>query len=205
MRHYESEVGVFRDCLGHTQGVDADYTPRFQADQRATRIAVIDGRIRLDHFSIVSVGLARNDAARARVGQPPGVAERTNGVANGRNRPTLQLCCAMRGQLVLVDLQDREIQERIHIHLGRIRILVIVKGDLDIRWRSPCHMGIGHDPAAPGINDKTGTTEVAFFVINEGHRHRYPDLHRIGPRIVEYILSVRRPERAGSAQRRNRQ
>ncbi|HSD61425.1 MAG TPA: hypothetical protein VLC55_11285 [Burkholderiales bacterium] len=94
---------------------------------------------------------------------------------------------------------DGQVEIRIHVHLFRLGELVAVESHFDARGRARRHMGVGHDPAAPGIHQEAGAAARALLVVLEGHRHRGLDLHRVAKGALEDVLAVVGENRVGES------
>src|SRR5262249_32185889 len=122
------EIGVLR--AADAGGVDAHYPRVIQADERAPRVALVDGGVSLKELGTVAGRDPGDDAARARELQAPRMAEGADRMADGRYGTALQprRLDAARGGSV-DEAHDRDIEKRVDVDLGRLHELAAVKSD----------------------------------------------------------------------------
>ncbi|MBF8254629.1 MAG: hypothetical protein HW373_1324, partial [Deltaproteobacteria bacterium] len=160
------EVGVLR--AADARRIDADDAAALQADQRAARIALVDGRVGLQQLGAVAGGDAGDDAARAGELQPPGMAEGAHGVPDRRHRAAVER--RLRDPLRLHPVgnaHDRDIEEGVHVDLGRLGELLAMERNFHPRGRAPDDVGVGHDPPAAGVHDEARAEAGALAVAVE--------------------------------------
>ncbi|MBI3936518.1 MAG: hypothetical protein HY323_06035, partial [Betaproteobacteria bacterium] len=184
-------------------GIDADDPAGHEADERPARVALIDRRVGLQQLGAVFRGDARDDATRARELQPPRVPERAHRVPHRGQLPAIEhRLLDVPGTGARVDLDERDVEERVDVDLRRFLELAAVKRDLDARGRARHDMRVGHDPAAPGVDQEARAQARSLAVAVERNRHGGLDLRRIPERVLENALArVRRRARRGAGER----